>query len=225
MKPPRIVGNCIKNLISKLKSRLTNTIRKFRKIQIKRKEFNNWKKSGCPVPPPPVVKQKVIKEYAKRYKLKTFVETGTYLGEMVEAVRNSFDKIFSVELSYELFEKAKKKFVPFKHIFIINGDSSKIMRRILSEINGPAIFWLDGHYSGGITARGEKETPIQEELSVILNYDKRKHVIIIDDARLFGVDKDYPPLSQILDFVNSNRDDLDVMVKDDMIRITPKTTS
>ncbi len=44
-----------------------------------------WERQGRPVPPPHVVKQRVLRGYAERYHLNIFVETGTYRGDMVEA--------------------------------------------------------------------------------------------------------------------------------------------
>jgi hypothetical protein len=44
------------------------------------------------------------------------------------------------------------------------------------------MFWLDRHYSGGFTAKGEKDCPIIEELDAISNGSHLKHSILIDDA-------------------------------------------
>jgi hypothetical protein len=68
------------------------------------------------------------------------------------------------------------------------------------RIDQPALFYLDGHYSGGITARAAKDTPIYEELSHIFEHDPR-HVIVIDDARCFGRDPDYPSLHELREFI------------------------
>jgi len=62
-----------------------------------------WERQGRPVPPPHVAKQRVLREYAERYHLKIFVETGTYRGDMVEAMKHLFHKIYSIELSDTLF--------------------------------------------------------------------------------------------------------------------------
>jgi hypothetical protein len=61
-----------------------------------------WTLRGKTAPPPHVIKQRAIKSYARRFGLSVFVETGTYLGDMVEAVRPHFKKIYSIELSEEL---------------------------------------------------------------------------------------------------------------------------
>lgn len=192
---------------------------------IKRKQarkIKKWKKRGCPMPPPHIIKQQTLRSYAQRYNLKVLVETGTYKGDMVEAMKGFFERICSIELSQELFDKAKKRFESERHIELIHGDSGKELEKLMKMIDKPALFWLDGHYSEGVTAKGEKDTPVYEELSHILNARDLRHVIIIDDARCFGQDAGYPTLEELKDFIRSKRDNMEVTVTDDSIRITPK---
>ena len=58
------------------------------------------------------------------------------------------------------------------------------LKNIISEITQPAIFWLDAHWSGLNTYGTNDECPILEELDII-NTSNSKHVLMIDDARLF----------------------------------------
>ncbi len=53
----------------------------------------NWNRKGNPIPAPDVVKQRTVQEYAKIFSVETFIETGTYLGDMVNAVMDTFNKI------------------------------------------------------------------------------------------------------------------------------------
>lgn len=69
------------------------------------------------------IKQKAIKEYALKYNPKILVETGTYLGAMIEAQKDTFNEIYSVEVSKELYRKARTRFRKFKHIKLYQGDS------------------------------------------------------------------------------------------------------
>ena len=82
--------------------------------QIKKQQDKNqldlWEKMGCPVPPPHIVKQLVIAEMQKKYGYQILIETGTYLGDMVEAQKKRFKKIISIELGIDLFKKAQKRF-------------------------------------------------------------------------------------------------------------------
>jgi len=185
------------------------------------REIKKWRILGFPNPPPHYYKQQVLKHYAEKYNIRIFVETGTYLGDMVEAMKASFDKIYSIEISQDFFNRTKKRFKSEEKLKLIWGDSGKKLKNVCDEINQPALFWLDGHYSGGKTEKGEKETPIFEELSHIIKKDIR-NVIIIDDARCFGRIPDYPSIPQLKKFIISKRNDVNIIVLKDMIRITPK---
>ena len=91
----------------------------------------------------------------------------------------------------------------------------------MERLQQPALFWLDGHYSAGDTARGEKDTPLYEELEQILRAPDLGHVIVIDDARCFGSDPAYPTLPALTAYVRSRRPEVEIAVADDSIRITP----
>lgn len=220
-----MVKNKIKKFIKKVIACVLLEWEKLLLLSKQYKELRSWARNGRPVPPPHIVKQRTIKAYAKKYKITNFIETGTYFGDMVEATKYTFKSIISIELDHDLYNRATQRFNNLSHIRIIHGDSSKVMPIVLNDIYHPVLFWLDGHFSGGITAKGERETPIQEELEIILNHKVKDHVIVIDDARLFGVDPDYPPLNEVEEYVRLSRKEMSVVIKDDMIRITPQTKS
>ena len=195
-----------------------------RNLVIRRRELKklaDWERNGRPIPPPHIVKQQTLKTFSKRYGLKILVETGTYYGDMVEAMKDVFNQLYSIELSTELYKKAKKRFKGEKHIELICGDSGLELMNLMSKIDQPTLFWLDGHYSAGVTAKGEKDTPIYEELNHILNSTDKGHVIIIDDARCFGADPNYPSIKELCDFIKSKRANLDIVIQDDCIRVIP----
>ena len=183
-----------------------------------KKQLNKWQKSGCPAPPPHIVKQMTIREYHQKHQYTTLVETGTYKGDMVEAQKTRFKKIISIELGVDLYLKAKKRFINDKNVIIVQGDSGKVLPKILLDINEPAIFWLDGHYSSGITAKGDKECPIFEELDSIFNSKKFNHILLIDDARLFLGAGDYPTIEKLTEYIRSKNEKYQVEVKHDIIR-------
>jgi hypothetical protein len=170
---------------------------------LKRKRIASWIRNDYPIPVPHDIKQITIQYYSIAHRLETLVETGTYLGDMVWAQRDHFKRIYSIELSGELFLKAKKRFHKQKHIRIIQGDSSEQIEKVLSEVGGPSLFWLDGHYSGGITARGSTICPIYAELEHVFN-STFSHIILVDDARLFTGNDDYPRLEDLQKFISDN---------------------
>lgn len=185
-------------------------------------KLNEWERKGRPVPPPHMVKQRVLREYSKKYGIRILVETGTYFGDMVEAMRSDFDFIYSIELSRDLYKKTKMRLKDLTNIELIHGDSGSELKKIMDKISQPALFWLDSHYSAGVTARGTKDTPVFEELHNILNSKDMGHIIIIDDARCFGKNPGYPSIEELSELVYSKRSNVDITVQDDMIRITPK---
>ena len=186
-------------------------------------ELAAWERNGRPSPPPHIVKQMVIEEYQQKFHLKILVETGTYLGDMVEAQRNRFEKIYSIELSKKLFRRATERFKAYSHINILNGDSGIVLNKLLPGIDKPALCWLDGHYSGGITAKGTKECPVPEELEAILK-SNFYHIILIDDARLFNGTKDYPTVDEIKQICEKSGRKYSLTLKDDIIRLVPDLT-
>ena len=112
----------------------------------------------------------------------------------------------------------RRKSVSRRKSTILEGDSAGALPFILSKLKAPAVFWLDAHASGGETARGAIETPIESELAAILNHPIKTHVILIDDAREFGMGKDYPTLKRVQKQVAGTYQNFEV--KDDIIRIT-----
>ena len=184
-----------------------------------KKSHRRWLRKGKPAPVPHDVKQMAVKTFAQKYAIRVFIETGTYLGDMVAAVNNDFDRIYSIELNEDLFKQAVKRFAGYKHITIVHGDSSQVMPEILRPINIPCLFWLDSHYSAGINAREEKETPIWKEMRYICEHPINNHVILIDDASLFIGKNDYPEIGSLQRFVNNRFPGYISDVHDDIIRI------
>ena len=177
-----------------------------------------WQRAGRPLPPPPAVKQRIVREYAKRFRLGTLVETGTYLGEMVQASHSVFSQIHSVELDTALFERAQEKFAGARGVHLWQGDSAAVLPQILAQINTPCLFWLDGHYSAGLTARGPRDTPVLEELQAIFAHPVAGHVVLIDDARCFTGEGDYPAEDALRARILRERPDWILENSDDVLR-------
>jgi hypothetical protein len=179
-----------------------------------------WQQAGAVLPPPHALKRITIKEYADKFGIQTLIETGTYLGHMVEAQQFNFKKIVSIELSEELWAGAVEKFRRYPHITIVQGDSSHVLPKVMADVKGPALFWLDGHYSAGVTAKGEKYCPIYAELDAIFDNSPQPHVILVDDARHFEGKDDYPTIQELANYIKGKNPKYTVEVKDDIIRGT-----
>jgi hypothetical protein len=185
------------------------------------REWRRWK-SGKSLAVPHYLKRETVGGYAKRYGLTCLVETGTYFGEMVDANKRKFSRIVSIELDDYLFGRAARRFSGHGHIEIMRGDSATVLPKVLETLACPALFWLDAHYSGGITAFGSQMTPILEEIRCILRHPVHGHVILVDDARLFDGTDGYPHLQAVSRVVEDACGGWAVEIKDDILRIVPR---
>ena len=118
-----------------------------------------------------------------------FIETGTYMGETILRFINDFKKSYTIELSDKLYENFNKNDYDRNKLKSILGDSSKMIKEVINELDNSAIFFLDGHYSSCGTARGNKDVPLYDELITINDDFKYESIIIIDDLRLFGTNR------------------------------------
>jgi hypothetical protein len=124
----------------------------------------------------------------------TFIETGTLNGESTIEMEPFFEKIHTIELSEKYFLRfeVRKNFLRKFKIQNHYGDSSIVLPNLLSFLSDhdTCIFWLDGHYSSGDTAKGSKDCPVIEEcIGIDSKYKGKKAVILIDDYRLFETKK------------------------------------
>ncbi len=88
-----------------------------------------------------------------------------------------------VEIKKDLFEFTKRKFRTSSVNFLL-GDSEEILNRIIHEIKGWTIFYLDSHTSGGLTGRGQSVTPFNKESEILKKYESMSDsVVLMDDAQ------------------------------------------
>jgi len=174
-----------------------------------------------PLPASAQDKQALIVRFGCQRGLKNFIETGTFQGDMVEAQRENFHKIVTIELSDALYEAAKRRFAGYDHVHVLHGDSGALLLEAIHLIEGPALYWLDAHYSRGVTARGDQKAPILKELSIIAARGQPDDVILIDDARLFGMRLGYPRLATVRKFAAWEWPSHSFHVESDIICIVP----
>lgn len=183
------------------------------------KQFKRWH-SGASDCLPDMLKQKKIKSLAKHYKLTRMIETGTYLGDMVNATKDAFERIDSIELDPTLHANAVKRFAGIPHVTIWQGDSATTLSKLLEQNARPTLFWLDAHYSGGKTAKSELgDTPIEAELALIFKTWKPSDIIAIDDARLFDGTNNYPTFDNLRETLKAADLNLASTVDSDIIII------
>jgi hypothetical protein len=147
----------------------------------------------------------VFAKYPNTY----FVETGSCLGDGIQSALDAgFKHIYSIELSEKFYDCCFNRFVLNsgleRWVELVLGDSGEVLPEVLNKINGSATFWLDGHYSGGSTAKGKSNTPLIKELDHIAAHHINNHTILIDDVRYFGTaDFDFLTLGEVMEKILS----------------------
>jgi hypothetical protein len=138
----------------------------------------------------------------------SWVETGTYLGQTTELLSKNSKRVYSIEPSEALYLQAHRYFKNFSNVEILRGESEKILPKLLPQLSGDINFWLDGHYSEGITYKGAQTTPILDELECISeNLHRFNNVcILIDDIRCFNPSLNefsgYPSVNVLVNWSN-----------------------
>jgi hypothetical protein len=145
-----------------------------------------------------------------------FVETGTLNGDTTFALEPYFDNLYTIEFSEKYYNNTKKRYNGSKINFIL-GDSSIVFNSLLPKITEKSIFFLDGHWSSGDTGRSYKDCPLNEEIMCIHNLFQNEGIIIIDDFRLFGLDKSSGILNE--DWSNINKENLLNILKSRIIKV------
>jgi hypothetical protein len=177
-----------------------------------------WILRGRPSRSPHLLKQKVVREYGEKFGLKTLVETGTYYGEMVAAMKSRFDRVYSIEYVPALAERATRKFARDKHVRIFCGDSRVVMLEVLALLKGPALFWLDAGYYGWVGMETDKQR-LSAEMEMILSHPYQ-HIVLLDDARCLTGENGIPTVSDVKSYIESNFPQRSVEVEFDIMRIT-----
>jgi hypothetical protein len=163
----------------------------------------------------------MLKGIAQECALRTLIETGTFKGDTVRALRKDFDRIVSVELSSELYARALRRTRHQGNVELVLGDSALVLTSIVNTLDRPALFWLDAHYSGGRTALGDTVSPIEAEMNAVLGASVRGHVVLIDDAREFhDSERSGYPAAEVV-YLMADQHDYRVSEEHDVFHLRP----
>lgn len=141
----------------------------------------------------------------------TWVETGTYLGQTTKVLSKVASMVHSIEPEPTLCANAKKYFSGYSNVEIHAGTSEEVFPSLLPRISGDVNFWLDGHYSAGVTFKGPQDTPIMDELRVVSENLGHfgKVCVLVDDIRCFNPHlaeyATYPSLDVLVDWARANQ--------------------
>jgi predicted O-methyltransferase YrrM len=134
---------------------------------------------------PTRAKHALLREQARRHRLRVLVETGTYMGETAWALRREFEHVETIELEPTLVRLARVRFARTRGVRVHEGDSASVLPGVLASLDRPALFWLDAHPCTD-RAASDAPVPLLTELAAIAAHPVEGHVVLIDDMRLMG---------------------------------------
>jgi len=131
------------------------------------------------------IRLQLLKDYAVG---STFIETGSQEGWTFYVAKDyGFNTMYGIELMEEFFQHSVERFNGEENIHLFLGESPDILTSLCPSLFEPATFWLDAHASGPNIPGGKYGAcPLVQELQAINLSPCKDHVIMIDDARLFG---------------------------------------
>lgn len=149
---------------------------------------------------PPDLALRLKEEYSLEY----FIETGTLVGNTAKWASSHFEQVYTAEIAYKYFIRAKMNLLDLDNVQLIYGYSADVLGGLLPTLNKPALIWLDAHWSSDLGYNKSPDTmcPVMKELKQIEKHDNG-HVILIDDVRLFGVEDGWPSIDRVRNTLKS----------------------
>lgn len=124
-----------------------------------------------------------VAEIIKENKIHTVYETGTYLGGTTKLFSEMVDKVHTIELMDENFNKSKEYLKDNPNVTIHKGSSETVLGELLSKVDKKStlknkiFMFLDAHFYD--------YNPLLDELAVIAK-NKLKPIIAIHDFKVPG---------------------------------------
>jgi hypothetical protein len=159
------------------------------------------------------------------------VETGTFRGDSADQLAKTFGRCITIERDPSLGAAAIARFADRSDVDVRVGSSREILPEVCAALDQSAFFWLDGHWSGDVTAGEDDPCPLMEELAAVGSSPAvARHIVAIDDMRLFGSGhsldremKHFPRLHEVLDVLE--RMHLNTFAIDDVVVGVPERSA
>ena len=143
------------------------------------------------------IPKRIALRMKEKYEIKCFIETGTLIGKTAEWAARQFETVHTIEFWEPYAQRARATLRSRDNATIHIGHSPAVLAQLLPRIEERALLWLDAHWSRDLPyGRPDSVCPIMEELAALKGLDIR-HVVVIDDARLFGMEVGWPDLYRV----------------------------
>src|SRR5262249_43784864 len=136
---------------------------------------------------------------ARRTAARYLIETGTFRGVTAARCAGNFHRVITIELNATLASLSRQYLRRYRNVTVIQGDAVDLLASVVADPDcTEAVVFLDGHFSGGITAKGNVPEPAILELEILSKFREKICGIVIDDFRCFGAGADVPTKSRLV---------------------------
>lgn len=118
----------------------------------------------------------VIKYLRDKYKIKTFIETGTFKGINAQLHSKNFDAVITYEKIKKYYNEAHRRLNSILNVFIFNEESQNSLKKW--QTNEMIIFYLDAHFYDKSLPKN-KRFVVLDELKALKG--RKNSIIIIHD--------------------------------------------
>jgi hypothetical protein len=166
-----------------------------------------------------------LKNVARQVGARTVIETGTYRGVTARRCSSAFERVYTIELDQALAAESTRYLADRKNVEVIQGDGLVKLPEVMArpDVKDVLVF-LDGHFSEGITAKGDHAEPAVLEVIALGQFKEKLRGIVIDDFRLFGAVDGYPPKSVLVRSIEEHFPGWNLAVHLDQVIVTPPAT-
>ena len=172
------------------------------------------------------IPRQLISAIQENFRYKNFIETGTYMGATSIWASSLFEDVFTIEVNPKLSSQAAMFANGKSNIRFIHGDSSTELGKVSEKLEGSSLYWLDGHWCGGVE-KLTHECPLIHELTAINK--KEQDIILIDDARFFmGIvppphkAEEWPRIDEVVSLLKFKYPSHEIIIEYDIIMCLPQ---
>lgn len=159
-------------------------------------------------------KAEVIGDIAENHGLTALVETGTGYGTIPFLLADRFDQIVTIEPEDDAYNTSAERLEGHDNVRVVQGRSESELGTVLADLGQPCMIFLDAH-----EVADDGHSAMSAELGIIAD-DGKRHLVLIDDARLFRDDKGWWSLRSVEDWAVYN--DYRLALMDDIVRLVPQ---
>jgi hypothetical protein len=122
------------------------------------------------------IKQEIEKLILK-FDIENVIETGTFMGSTAKVLSTMVKNVYTIELNDEHYNESNAYLKDLSNVKIIKGDSKEELDKIIPDLKGNTLCYLDAHFY--------VVCPLMDELKMIAKH-KLKPIIVIHDFKVPG---------------------------------------